>query len=189
MEKKTRKYSDKDKKLTAYHEAGHAVVSRYLPTQTDVKEISIVPRGVAGGYTMYKSDDDKYYISKTEMQEKLIALLGGRAAEKLVLDDISTGASNDIEVATKIARDMVTKYGMSDTLGPIDFQGKEPYEIQMFGENIGDKIGQEVKTLIDTAYNDALSLLNEHRDKLDLIANALLEKEKINEEDFKRFFN
>ena len=134
-------------------------------------------------------DDDKYYISKTEMQEKLIALLGGRAAEKLVLDDISTGASNDIEVATKIARDMVTKYGMSDTLGPIDFQGKEPYEIQMFGENIGDKIGQEVKTLIDTAYNDALSLLNEHRDKLDLIANALLEKEKINEEDFKRFFN
>ena len=186
LEKKTRKYSDKDKKLTAYHEAGHAVVSRYLPTQTDVKEISIVPRGVAGGYTMYKSDDDKYYISKTEMQEKLIALLGGRAAEKLVLDDISTGASNDIEVATKIARDMVTKYGMSDTLGPIDFQGKEPYEIQMFGENIGDKIGQEVKTLIDTAYNDALSLLNEHRDKLDLIANALLEKEKINEEDFKR---
>ena len=189
LEKRGRVYSEKDKKLTAYHEAGHAVVSRYLPTQTNVKEISIIPRGVAGGYTMYKSDDDKYYISKTEMQEKLIALLGGRAAEKLVLDDISTGASNDIEVATKIARDMVTKYGMSDTLGPIDFQGKEPYEIQMFGENIGDKIGQEVKTLIDTAYNDALSLLNEHRDKLDLIANALLEKEKINEEDFKRFFN
>ena len=189
LEKKTRVYSEKDKKLTAYHEAGHAVVSRYLPTQTDVKEVSIIPRGVAGGYTMYKSDEDKYYISKTEMKEKLVALLGGRAAEKLVLDDISTGASNDIEVATKIARDMVTKYGMSDTLGPIDFQGKEPYEIQMFGENIGDKIGQEVKTLIDTAYNDALSLLNEHRDKLDLIANALLEKEKINEEDFKRFFN
>ena len=189
LEKKTRKYSEKDKKLTAYHEAGHAVVSKYLQTQTDVKEISIIPRGVAGGYTMYKSDDDKYYISKTEMQEKLIALLGGRAAEKLVLDDISTGASNDIEVATKIARDMVTKYGMSDTLGPIDFQGKEPYEMQMFGENIGDKIGQEVKKLIDTAYNDAISLLNEHRDKLDLIANALLEKEKINEEDFKRFFN
>ena len=189
LEKKTRKYSEKDKKLTAYHEAGHAVVSKYLQTQTDVKEISIIPRGVAGGYTMYKSDDDKYYISKTEMQEKLIALLGGRAAEKLVLDDISTGASNDIEVATKIARDMVTKYGMSDTLGPIDFQGKEPYEMQMFGENIGDKIGQEVKKLIDTAYNDAISLLNKHRDKLDLIANALLEKEKINEEDFKRFFN
>ena len=188
LEKRERIISDKDKKLTAYHEAGHAVVSRYLPTQTDVKEVSIIPRGVAGGYTMYKSDEDKYYISKTEMQEKLIALLGGRAAEKLVLDDISTGASNDIEVATKIARDMVTKYGMSDSLGPIDFQGKEPYEIQMFGENIGDKIGAEVKILIDTAYNDAQTLLKEHRDKLDLIANALLEKEKINEADFKRFF-
>ncbi len=188
LEKRERKYSEKDKKLTAYHEAGHAVVSRYLPTQTNVKEVSIIPRGVAGGYTMYKSDEDKYYISKTEMQEKLIALLGGRAAEKLVLDDISTGASNDIEVATRIARDMVTKYGMSDTLGPIDFQGQEPYEIQMFGENIGDKIGLEVKRLIDTAYNDAQTLLKEHRDKLDLIANALLEKEKVNEEEFESFF-
>ncbi len=188
LEKRARVISDKDKKLTAYHEAGHAVVSRYLPTQTDVKEVSIIPRGVAGGYTMYKSDEDKYYVSKTEMQEKLIALLGGRAAEKLVLDDISTGASNDIEVATQIARDMVTKYGMSDTLGPIDFQGKEPYEMQMFGENIGDKIGQEVKTLIDTAYRDAQTLLQQHRDKLDSIAQALLEKEKINEADFKRFF-
>ena len=189
LQKTSRVISEKDKKLTAYHEAGHAVVSRYLPTQTDVKEVSIIPRGVAGGYTMYKSDEDKYYISKTEMQEKLIALLGGRAAEKLVLDDISTGASNDIEVATKIARDMVTKYGMSDTLGPIDFQGKEPYEMQMFGENIGDKIGQEVKTLIDTAYNDAQTLLNQHRDKLDRIAETLLQKEKINEQDFKEFFN
>jgi len=188
IEKRTRVYSDKDKKLTAYHEAGHAVVSRYLETQAKVKEISIIPRGVAGGYTMQKTDEDKYYISKTEMQEKLIMLLGGRAAEKLVLDDISTGASNDIEVATKFARDMVTKYGMSDTLGPIDFQGKEPYEMQMFGENIGDKIGQEVKILIDTAYNDAQMLLNEHRDKLDLIAEALLQKEKINEKDFKMFF-
>ena len=188
IEKRTRVYSEKDKKLTAYHEAGHAVVSRYLPTQTDVKEVSIIPRGVAGGYTMYKSDEDKYYISKTEMQEKLIGLLGGRAAEKLVLDDISTGASNDIEVATKIARDMVTKYGMSDTLGPIDFQGKEPYEMQMFGEDIGDKIGKEVKMLIDTAYNDAQMLLQQHRDKLDRIAEALLQKEKINEQDFKKFF-
>ena len=188
LEKKTRVYSEKDKKLTAYHEAGHAVVSQYLPTQTSVKEVSIIPRGVAGGYTMYKSDEDKYYISKTEMKEKLVALLGGRAAEKLVLDDISTGASNDIEVATQIAREMVTKYGMSDNLGPIDFQGKEPYEMQMFGENIGDKIGEEVKKLIDIAYSDALSLLQQHRDKLDMIAQALLEKEKINEEDFQRFF-
>lgn len=189
IEKRTRVYSEKDKKLTAYHEAGHAVVSRYLETQAEIKEISIIPRGVAGGYTMQKSDEDKYYISKTEMQEKLIMLLGGRAAERLVMDDISTGASNDIEVATKIARDMVTKYGMSDNLGPIDFQGKEPYEMQMFGENIGDKIGQEVKTLIDTAYNDAQTLLKEHRDKLDIIAQELLQKEKINEQDFKRFFD
>ena len=188
LEKKDRIISDKDKKLTAYHEAGHAVVSRYLPTQTNVKEVSIIPRGVAGGYTMYKTNEDKYYISKTEMQEKLIALLGGRAAEKLVLDDISTGASNDIEVATQIARDMVTKYGMSDKLGPIDFQGKEPYEIQMFGENIGDRIGQEVKMLIDTAYNDAQILLREHRDKLDEIAETLLRKEKINEQEFNDIF-
>ena len=188
LEKKDRIISDKDKKLTAYHEAGHAVVSRYLPTQTNVKEVSIIPRGVAGGYTMYKTNEDKYYISKTEMQEKLIALLGGRAAEKLVLDDISTGASNDIEIATQIARDMVTKYGMSDKLGPIDFQGKEPYEIQMFGENIGDRIGQEVKLLIDTAYNDAQILLREHRDKLDEIADTLLRKEKINEQEFNKIF-
>lgn len=188
LEKRERVISDKDKRLTAYHEAGHAVVSRYLPTQTNVKEVSIIPRGVAGGYTMYKSNEDKYYISKTEMQEKLIALLGGRAAERLVLNDISTGASNDIEVATQIARDMVTKYGMSDTLGPIDFQGKEPYEMQMFGENIGDKIGEEVKTLIDTAYNDAITLLKEHRDKLDKIAETLLQKEKINEQEFNQIF-
>ena len=188
LEKKTRVYSEKDKKLTAYHEAGHAVVSKYLPTQTDVKEVSIIPRGVAGGYTMYKSDEDKYYISKTEMKEKLVALLGGRAAEKLVLDDISTGASNDIEVATKIAREMVTKYGMSDNLGPIDFQGKEQNDMFVFGENIGDKIGAEVKSLIDEAYNNAQKLLIEHRDKLDAIAHTLLAQEKINEQEFKEIF-
>ena len=123
------------------------------------------------------------------MEEKLIALLGGRAAEKLVLDDISTGASNDIEVATNIARDMVTKYGMSDKLGPIDFQGKEPYEIQMFGEDIGDKIGLEVKALIDEAYNRAQQLLIEHRDKLDTIAGILLKQEKINEKEFAEVFD
>ena len=188
LEKKTRVYSEKDKKLTAYHEAGHAVVSRYLPTQTDVKEVSIIPRGVAGGYTMYKSDEDKYYISKTEMKEKLVALLGGRAAEKLVLDDISTGASNDIEVATKIAREMVTKYGMSDNLGPIDFQGKEQNDMFVFGENIGDKIGAEVKSLIDEAYVNAQKLLIEHRDKLDAIAQTLLAQEKINEQEFNKIF-
>ena len=188
LEKKTRVYSEKDKKLTAYHEAGHAVVSQYLPTQTSVKEVSIIPRGVAGGYTMYKSDEDKYYISKTEMKEKLIALLGGRAAEKLVLDDISTGASNDIEVATQIAREMVTKYGMSDNLGPIDFRGKEQNDMFVFGENIGDKIGAEVKSLIDEAYSNAQKLLIEHRDKLDIIAQTLLAKEKINEQEFRNIF-
>ena len=100
LEKHSRVISDKDKKLTAYHEAGHAVVSKYLPTQSDVKEVSIIPRGVAGGYTMYKTNEDKYYVSKTEMEEKLVALLGGRAAERIAINDISTGASNDIEVAT-----------------------------------------------------------------------------------------
>ena len=189
LEKKNRIYSKKEKAITAYHEAGHALVSRYLPTQTDVKEISIIPRGVAGGYTMYKSDEDKYYISKTEMKEKLVALLGGRAGEKLVINDISTGASNDIEVATQIAKDMVTKYGMSDKLGPIDFQGKEPYEIQIFGEDIGDRIGKEVKELIDEAYQTAIGILSAHREQLDKIAMKLLEQEKINEEEFNEIFN
>ena len=189
LEKHNRVVSDKDKKLTAYHEAGHAVVSWYLPTQTKVKEVSIIPRGVAGGYTMYKSDEDKYYISKTEMEEKLIALLGGRAAEKLVLDDISTGASNDIEVATQIAKDMVVKYGMNDVIGPISLKGENgEYELEMFGKDMSDRIGAEVKSLIDTAYRDAQTILREHMDKLDKIAQALLQKEKVNEEEFKRFF-
>ena len=189
LEKHSRVISEKDKKLTAYHEAGHAVVSKYLPTQADVKEVSIIPRGVAGGYTMYKTNEDKYYISKTEMQEKLIALLGGRAAEKIALDDISTGASNDIEVATQIARDMVTKYGMSDNLGPIALKDeKDPYKMRLFGEEMEDAIGKEVKQLIDTAYNDAQTILKQNIDKLDKIAQALLKKEKINENEFKSFF-
>ena len=189
LEKHNRVISDKDKKLTAYHEAGHAVVSWYLPSQKDVKEISIVPRGVAGGYTMYKSDEDKSYISKTEMLEKLIALLGGRAAEKIALDDISTGASNDIEIATQIARDMVIKYGMSDIIGPISLKDENgEYPLEMFGENIGDEIGKEVKELIDTAYNDAQTILREHYDKLEGIAERLLIKEKINSEEFASFF-
>lgn len=189
LEKHSRVISEKDKKLTAYHEAGHAVVSKYLPTQTDVKEVSIIPRGVAGGYTMYKTNEDKFYISKTEMQEKLIALLGGRAAEKIALDDISTGASNDIEVATQIARDMVTKYGMSDNLGPIALKDeKDPYKMRLFGEEMEDAIGKEVKQLIDTAYNDAQTILKQNIDKLDKIAQALLKKEKINEKEFKSFF-
>ena len=190
LEKHSRVISDKDKKLTAYHEAGHAVVSRYLETQNDIKEVSIIPRGVAGGYTMYKSNEDKYYISKTEMEEKLVALLGGRAAEKLVLDDISTGASNDLEVATNIARDMITVYGMSDTIGPISLKDSEnPNQMILYGEKMQDAIGAEIKILIDTAYRNAQKLLIEHRDKLDAVANVLLQKEKITEKEFYEIFN
>ena len=190
LEKHSRVISDKDKKLTAYHEAGHAVVSRYLETQNDIKEVSIIPRGVAGGYTMYKNNEDKYYISKTEMEEKLIALLGGRAAEKLVLDDISTGASNDLEVATNIARDMITVYGMSDTIGPISLKDSEnPNKMILYGEKMQDALGAEIKILIDTAYRNAQKLLIEHRDKLDAVANVLLQKEKITEKEFYEIFN
>ena len=189
LEKTSRKISDKDKKLTAYHEAGHAIVSQFLPTQTAVKEVSIIPRGMAGGYTMYKSDEDKYYISKTEMQEKLIALLGGRAAEKLILDDISTGASNDLEVATQIARDMITVYGMSDTIGTISFKDSDgQMDYQMFGEDMQDAIGKEVKRLIDTAYNDAQQILKQNVETLHAIAKELIVKEKINEQEFNKFF-
>lgn len=189
LEKTSRKISDKDKKLTAYHEAGHAIVSQFLPTQTAVKEVSIIPRGMAGGYTMYKSDEDKYYISKTEMQEKLIALLGGRAAEKLILDDISTGASNDLEVATQIARDMITVYGMSDSIGTISFKDSDgQINYQMFGEEMQDAIGKEVKRLIDTAYNDAQEILRQNVETLHTIAKVLITKEKINEEEFNKFF-
>ena len=190
LEKHSRVISDKDKKLTAYHEAGHAVVSRYLETQNDIKEVSIIPRGVAGGYTMYKNNEDKYYISKTKIEEKLIALLGGRAAEKLVLDDISTGASNDLEVATNIARDMITVYGMSDTIGPISLKDSEnPNQMILYGEKMQDALGAEIKILIDTAYRNAQKLLIEHRDKLDAVANVLLQKEKITEKEFYEIFN
>ena len=189
LEKHNRVVSEKDKKLTAYHEAGHAVVSRYLETQKDIKEVSIIPRGVAGGYTMYKTNEDKFYVSKTEMEEKLISLLGGRAAEKVALDDISTGASNDIEVAMKIARDMVTVYGMSDRIGPMSINlEKDPYQMQLLGNNLEDEIGKEVKNILEDAYEKAQRLLVMHRDKLDAVAGVLLEKEVINEEEFEEIF-
>ncbi len=189
LQKNSRVISEKDKKLTAYHEAGHAIVSKYLETQQDVKEVSIIPRGLAGGYTMYKTNEDKYYISKTEMEEKLVALLGGRAAEQIALNDISTGASNDIEVATELAKDMVRKYGMSDRVGPINLESKEQYELQAFGNNIEDIIGVEVKELIDTAYKKAQELILEHMDKLHAVAQKLLEKETITAEEFQKIFN
>ena len=184
LEKHSRIISDKDKKLTAFHEAGHAIVSRYLETQNDIKEVSIIPRGVAGGYTMYKTNEDKYYISKTEMEEKMISLLGGRAAEKIALDDISTGASNDLEVATKIAKDMVTVYGMSENLGPISLKTDDPNELLIYGEKIEDVIGAEVKILMDTAYNDAQKILLAHMDELNAVAQELLEKEVISGREF-----
>ena len=185
LEKHSRIVSDKDKKLTAYHEAGHAIVSSQLETQKDIKEVSIIPRGVAGGYTMYKTNEDKYYVSKTEMEEKLISLLGGRAAEKIALNDISTGASNDIEVATQIAKDMIIKYGMSDSLGPIYIDTeKDPYELQMLGEKFGDAIGAEVKIMLDDAYSKAQKLIKNNMDKLDKVAMRLMEKEIISAEEF-----
>lgn len=188
LEKHSRVVSQKDKKLTAYHEAGHAIVSRFLETQFEVKEVSIIPRGVAGGYTMYKTNEDKFFMSKTEMKEKMIALLGGRAAEQVALNDISTGASNDIEVATQIAKDMVTVYGMSEKLGPISLKSNDPYEAQILGENIDDQIGMEVKTLIDNAYTAAQQILLANMDILDAVATRLLEKEIISAEEFNRFF-
>ena len=188
LEKHSRVMSDKDKRLTAYHEAGHAIVSKYLGTQTDVKEISIIPRGVAGGYTMYKTNEDKYYISKTEMEEKLVTLLGGRAAEKIALDDISTGASNDLEVATGIAKDMITIYGMNDRLGPVSLKVNEPYELQIFGEDIGDVVGEEIRKLIDVAYERAQSILRSNMETLHLVAQRLIEKEIISAEEFEEFF-
>ena len=189
LEKHSRVISDKDKRLTAYHEAGHAIVSKFLETQTDVKEVSIIPRGLAGGYTMYKTNEDKYYISKTEMLEKLISLLGGRAAEKLILNDISTGASNDFEVATEIAKNMVTIYGMSDKIGPLSINlEKEPYQMQIFGESIENEIGKEVKSLLDSAYKNAQAILVEHIDKLHELAHLLIEKEVVSAEEFEQLF-
>ena len=188
IQKTSRVISEKDKKLTAYHEAGHALVSKFLPSVEDVKEISIIPRGFAGGYTLYKTDEDKFYVSKTQMEEKLVALLGGRVAEKLAINDISTGASNDIEVATKIAKDMVTVYGMSDSIGPISLKTDNPYELQLFGEGIEDAVGKEIKSLIDTAYKKAELILSENMNILHQVAQELLIKETISEKEFNQFF-
>lgn len=190
LQKTSRVYSEKDKRITAYHEAGHAIVSRYLETQEPVKEISIIPRGMAGGYTMNKTNEDKNYISKTEMEERLIVLMAGRAAEKIVINDISTGASNDFEVATNIAKNMVTVYGMSDVVGTISINTeKDPYELQLLGDKYADAIGAEVKILLDTAYLKAQTLISNHMDKLHEVAQTLLEKETITESEFERIFN
>ena len=195
-EKRSRVRSEKENKLVAFHEAGHAVVSHYLPTQDTIHQISIVPRGMAGGYTMYRPDEDKNFMSKIEMEESIVGLLGGRVAESLVLDDISTGASNDIERASKIARDMVTKYGMSDTLGTITFGsgqeevflGRDWTQTRNYSEETSAKIDEEVKRIIDNGYNRAKEILTMHSDKLHTVANLLLEKEKVDGEEFAAIF-
>ena len=196
-EKKSRVRSEKENKLVAYHEAGHAVVSRFLPTQDAVHQISIVPRGMAGGYTMYRPNEDKSFMSKSEMEESIISLLGGRVAEKLILDDISTGASNDIERATKIARAMVTKYGMSDRIGPMAlgagqeevFLGRDFAQSKEYSEETAGVIDEEVKAVIDTAYRNAEEILRRNIDKLHAVAGVLLEKEKIDGDEFEAIFN
>ncbi len=196
-EKRTRVRSEKENKLVAYHEAGHAVVSRYLPTQDPVHQISIVPRGMAGGYTMYRPTEDKNFMSKTEMEENIVSLLGGRVAESLILNDISTGASNDIERATKIARSMVTKYGMSDKLGTIMlgsggeevFLGRDFAQSKEYSEETAALVDSEVKKIIDKGYKTAEEILKANIDKLHAVAGVLLEKEKIDGEEFDQIFN
>ncbi len=196
-EKKTRVRSEKENKLVAYHEAGHAVVSRFLPTQDVVHQISIVPRGMAGGYTMYRPTEDKSFMSKTEMEERIISLLGGRVAEKLILDDVSTGASNDIERATQIARSMVTKYGMSERIGTLMlgsnqeevFLGRDFTQSKEYSEETAAIIDEETKKIVDTAYNRAQEILKENIDKLHIVAGILLEKEKIDGDEFAEIFN
>ena len=196
-EKRTRVRSEKEQKLVAFHEAGHAVVSRFLPTQDPVHQISIIPRGMAGGYTMYRPTEDKSFMSRTEMVENIVSLLGGRVAEQLVLNDISTGASNDIERATQIARNMVTKYGMSERIGTITlgssqeevFLGRDFAQAKEYSEETANLIDEEVKSIIDFAYKKAEELLKANMDKLTKVANVLLEKEKIDGEEFDEIFN
>ena len=196
-EKKSKVITEKEKKLTAYHEAGHAVVARFLPNHDDIHEISIIPRGMAGGYTMYRPTEDKSYVSKAEMKEQIVSLLGGRMAEKLILDDISTGASNDIERATKIAKQMVMKYGMSDTMGPIMY-GSSQEEVFLgrdmtthskdYSEQTAAEIDKEVKAIIMNAYKSAENILKDNVDKLHAVAKVLIEKEKITGEEFDAIF-
>ncbi len=196
-EKKSRVISEKEKKLVAFHEAGHAVASHFLPTQDDVHQISIIPRGMAGGYTMYRPSEDRQFMSKSEMEEQIISLLGGRVAESIVLGDISTGASNDIERASKIAREMVTKYGMSERLGTITFgSGQEEVFLgrdfatqKNFSEETSGIIDEEVKRIIDYAYNKTEEILRTNLEKLHQVAGVLLEKEKIDGDEFLEIMN
>ncbi|MTI46499.1 MAG: ATP-dependent zinc metalloprotease FtsH [Firmicutes bacterium] len=195
-EKRSRVRSEKENKLTAFHEAGHAVVSRLLPNIDPVHMVTIMPRGRAGGFTMNLPKEDKSYMSKTQMEEEIVVLLGGRVAEKLVLEDISTGASNDIERATKIARAMVTHYGMSDKLGPMTygeddnevFIGRDLGRSKNYSEQIAAEIDNEMRQIVGTGYNKAEQLLTENMDVLHRVADALLAKETLNAEEFEKVF-
>ena len=186
-EKKSRVVTDAEKKLTAYHEGGHAVCTYFCPTQDKVHHVTIIPRGSAGGFTMSLPDHDKNYRSKTEMEESLVVLLGGRVAEKVVLDDISTGASNDIERATNIARSMVTRYGFSEKLGPIVygtndaevFLGRDYSHGRNYSENIAGEIDAEIREIVETAYENARNILETHRDCLERVAQYLMKHEKM----------
>lgn len=192
-EKKSHKITDKEKRLVSYHEAGHAVSTFYLEGQDPVHQISIIPRGQAGGYTMHIPTEDKNFISKKDMLDEIVVLLGGRVAEKIVLQDISSGASNDIERATTIARNMVTKYGMSDTLGPIAFGsgneevflGRDYGQTRNYSENIAAQIDNEMDQIIKGAYKRTEEILTSHIDKLHKVASVLMEKEKIDGVEFK----
>lgn len=195
-EKKSRIVSEEDRRLTAYHEAGHAIVMKLLPRLDPVHQISIVPRGMAGGYTMHLPDVESSYMSRSRLEDEIAGLLGGRVAEKLVIGDISTGASNDIERATSIARKMVMSYGMSDTLGPITFEsgsddvfvGRDMGKSKSYSEEVANKIDEEIKKVIDEAYNKALTLLTDNRSKLNAVAEELLVKEKLEAVDFQEIF-
>lgn len=194
-EKKSKLVSDHDKRLTAYHEAGHAIIGRVLPGMDPIHQISIIPRGMAGGYTMHMPTEDRSYMSKSRLLDSMVSLLGGRVAESLVLKDISTGAKNDIDRVSKIARAMVTEYGMSEKVGTISFGddqevfiGRDFSKSKNFSEKMGELIDDEVKLLVDAAYKRAEDILTEYIDKLHLLAEKLLEMEKIEADEFEELF-
>ena len=193
-QKKSKVISEKEKRLTAYHEAGHAIVTKMLQPDTPVHQISIIPSGRAGGYTLSLPKEDRSYQSKTDMENEIVTLLGGRCAEKVILGDISTGASNDIQRATQLARSMVTKYGMSDLLGPIVygsehnsdevFLGRDFNTTRNYSEDTATLIDNEIKRLVETAYNTAVKILEDNIDKLHFIASFLMKNEVMDEVQF-----
>lgn len=196
-EKKSKVITEDEKKLTAYHEGGHALCTYYSKTQDKVHQVSIIPRGQAGGFTMSLPVKDKSYVSKNEMYENIVVLLGGRVAEKLILDDISTGASNDLERATSTARNMVTRYGFSDNLGPVVygqgehevFLGRDYTNTPSYSDNVAAEIDNEIRTLIESAFTDAEKILNEHMDKLHIVAKYLMKYEKVDGATFEKLMN